>query len=186
MKKLFSFLPILTVMMVLTAALAGCGASKEEEQARNKATAIHNASAAFQRFVKDTNSKQAEADYANIVFPLQSVELKLDAVPIEQSYIDRRLHDLYLSDAANTFQKLRETHGDPQTAKSLGAQYAAYMNKAVKDVPPAMEKQLALNIARNEVEHGHAAQRAHGVNPNPPVEKPVRKVPASKASAKHK
>ena len=186
MKKLFNLLAITSAVLALTAGYIIFSAYSELGQARGKATAIHNASAAFQGFVKDVDSQQAERDKGSIVDALHADGLKLEDVPIEQSYLDRHLHDLYLSDAAATYEKLRGTHHNIQRATDLRSQYEDYMEKARMSISPAMEKQLALNIARNEVEQGHAVQRAHGVNPNPPVKKPVRKAPARKTSAMHK
>lgn len=178
MKKLFLVFPTLTMVMVLTAGLTGCGASKSEVELA-KADKISqvkdSALAQYQQFVQTSSGAMAQSYYDKAVVILRGGGLDTDALQINVRWVNSHIRQLYLQNAAEDYAKLQKTHGNILQAKQLRTSYTTCMERANANISPAMEKQLSLNVSRNEVEEGHAGQRAHGVNPNPPAKKLVSK-----------
>src|ERR1700722_8981450 len=146
---------IAVVAILLATLLTGCGQSQAEQdlakfraldQAKSR-TITH-----FQKLVVETQGRAAERDLEDIYDDLTPVNLAFNSVNLNEEWIQARIQQLFLQNAAEVHEQLKHTHHDDLTAIMYADNYRLYMQNANKPVTLAMEKELAQNVQRNKTE----------------------------------
>ena len=158
--------PTIVAMVILAILLVGCGPSKEAiafERLQKVDAAKTRAFQLFVDFISAASSGEAVGLRDRMNKELAAVGLDSDAIGVDSDILTQHLQKLYLKDASVAFGRLRRTHANIRQAESYKVLYEHCMEAAGKSVSPAMERRLALEIARNKIEEGRSGQRAHGV-----------------------
>jgi len=160
---IWSVVVVVVLVLVFTS-----GPSKSEvalKAARNQIAGIERAAAQYQQFLNAQTGDSADEHKKAVERELSEVGLGLDALSLRELGMANYVHSMYWKDADKVYKTLQAMHGKEKEANALAEQYRMLVSKADMSMSPSMERNLALNVARNQKEEAVATERAHGVRP---------------------